>query len=295
MPHSLVLNLLPASPIPAGYLTGKHLHALFLTLVSSVDQALGDRLHEQKASKAFTISPLQVLGNRLKVSGNREQGRGNKKTVPCHLSPVTSLLQWNHSRPIPAGTPCWWRISLLDDALFAQLSQLWLNLNPAHPWHLGPADLQITSILGTPQSTQSWANFSPYDQLYDRASEQNRQISFAICTPATFRQGKYDSALPTRECLFNSLLNRWHQYSPIALPDHLIECLFPSFFNIRTEIISDYRGKSIGCVGVVNYRILGEAEPATIKAINALADFALYAGVGRKTAMGMGMVRRVDG
>ncbi|HAT15119.1 MAG TPA: CRISPR-associated endoribonuclease Cas6, partial [Microcoleaceae bacterium UBA11344] len=34
MPHSLVLNLLPQAPIPPGYLTGRHLHALFLTLVS---------------------------------------------------------------------------------------------------------------------------------------------------------------------------------------------------------------------------------------------------------------------
>lgn len=43
MLHSLILNLLPTSPIPPGYLTGKHLHALFLTLVSSVDRELGDR------------------------------------------------------------------------------------------------------------------------------------------------------------------------------------------------------------------------------------------------------------
>ena len=42
MPHSLILNLLPTSPILPGYLAGKQLHALFLTLVSSVDQALGD-------------------------------------------------------------------------------------------------------------------------------------------------------------------------------------------------------------------------------------------------------------
>jgi CRISPR-associated endoribonuclease Cas6 len=28
--------------------------------------------------------------------------------------------------------------------------------------------------------------------------------------------------------------------------------------------------------------------------MNVLADFALYAGVGRKTTMGMGMVRRID-
>jgi len=43
MPHSLVLNLLPQFPIYPNYLTGRHLHTLFLTLVSSVDKTLGDR------------------------------------------------------------------------------------------------------------------------------------------------------------------------------------------------------------------------------------------------------------
>ena len=63
MPHSLVLNLLPQSPIFPQFLTGRHLHALFLTLVSSVDKKLGDRLHESTADKAFTLSPLQVQFN----------------------------------------------------------------------------------------------------------------------------------------------------------------------------------------------------------------------------------------
>jgi CRISPR-associated endoribonuclease Cas6 len=84
MPHSLVLNFVPASPIPTGYLTGKHLHALFLTLVSSVDRELGDRLHEQKTEKAFTLSPLQI------------------SQKPSHE------LLWEHCQEIPAGKPCWW-------------------------------------------------------------------------------------------------------------------------------------------------------------------------------------------
>ncbi|MBD2093485.1 CRISPR-associated endoribonuclease Cas6 [Microcoleus sp. FACHB-1515] len=271
MPHSLVLNLQPRSPIPSGYLTGKHLHALFLTLVSSVDRALGDRLHEQKTDKAFTLSLLQV--------GNRSQ-RGDR-------------LQWEHHRAIPAGTPCWWRISLLDDTLFGHLTPLWLNLNPSHSWHLGSADLQITSVLGTAQSTQPWANFSSYAQLYEQASDQLRQISIAICTPATFRQGKYDSALPTRECIFNSLLNRWNRYSNIPFQEPLTECLFPSYFDLQTELVNHPDGKFAGCVGTISFRILGDVGLETIKQINTLADFAIYSGVGRKTPMGMGMVRRV--
>ena len=41
MPHSLVVNFMPKTPIYPEYLTGRHIHALFLTLVSSVDQELG--------------------------------------------------------------------------------------------------------------------------------------------------------------------------------------------------------------------------------------------------------------
>lgn len=269
MPHSLVLNLAPTSPISAKYLTGKHLHALFLTLVSSIDRSLGDRLHEQKIEKAFTLSPLQIEG---RVSVDRS-------------------LQWEHKQFIPAGTPCWWRVSLLDDALFGHLTPLWLNLNPIHP-RLGSANLQIISILGTARSTQPWANYCSYPQLFEQASDSTRQLTFRLCTPATFRQGKYDSALPTRESVFQSLLNRWNRYSGMTFPEALMDCLFPSFFDIRTELVSDRNSKWAGCVGTIAYRILGDVDPAAVKQLNALADFALYAGVGRKTPMGMGMVRR---
>ncbi|HEY9631826.1 MAG TPA: CRISPR-associated endoribonuclease Cas6 [Coleofasciculaceae cyanobacterium] len=277
MPHSLVLNLVPASPIYPQFLTGRHLHALFFSLVSHVDRELGDRLHSEKTEKAFTLSPLQVV--RSPNSGVRSQN---------------STLQWEHTKAIPTGTPCWWRISLLDDTLFSKLTHLWLNLNPNHPWHLGPADLHITSILGTPQSTQPWANAISYSQLYDRASQSDRQISFTLATPTAFRQGQYDTALPTRDCVFNSLLNRWNKYSGIELSNFSIESIFPSFFNIGTEIAADSRSKFIGCVGEISYRLMGDVEPLQIKQINALADFALYAGIGRKTPMGMGMVRRLN-
>jgi CRISPR-associated endoribonuclease Cas6 len=272
MPHSLILNLQPRSPIYPNFLTGKHLHALFLTLVSSVDQQLGDRLHEQKTEKTFSLSPLQTSQR-----------------------PDRDRLQWDYQHPVAVGKSCWWRIALLDDALFTRLTPLWLNLNPAHAWHLGAADLVITSVLGTPQSTQPWANFSSYAQIYEQASEEARQVVLNFSTPATFRQGKYDSALPTQECVFNSLLNRWNRHSGMTFPETLVQYLFPSFFNLQTELVNHPDGRWAGCVGTIGFRILGDASGETIKQINTLADFAMYSGVGRKTPMGMGMVRRVKG
>ncbi|TAE61385.1 MAG: CRISPR-associated endoribonuclease Cas6 [Nostocales cyanobacterium] len=271
MPHSLILNITPQTPIYPNFLTGRHYHALFLNLVSSVDRKLGDYLHESNADKAFTLSPLQIQ-NRNKTQFN--------------------TLQYNHKNPIPAGSPCWWRISLLDDKLFSQLTPLWLNLNPQHPWHLGSANLFITSIQGTPQSSQPWANVCTYPLLYQQASETERIINFIFSTPVAFRQGGFDNVLPTRESVFNSLLNRWNKYSEIELNNIPLESIYPSAFNIRTEVISNYENKFIGCLGEISYRILGNVEAIRIKQINALADFALYTGVGRKTTMGMGMIRR---
>ncbi|HEY9801802.1 MAG TPA: CRISPR-associated endoribonuclease Cas6 [Leptolyngbyaceae cyanobacterium] len=272
MPHSLVLNLVSQSPIYPEFLTGRHLHALFLTLISSVDKALGDYLHSANADKAFTLSPLQI---------QRQQ------------KPNYYTLQFVHQKLIPAGIPCWWRVSLLDDTLFNKLTPLWLNLNPENPWHLGSANLYITRIQVTPQSTQPWANACTYEQLYEQASDSDRNLNLAFATPVSFRQGGYDTVLPAKESVFNSLVSRWNKYSGIEIANISLESVYPSAFNIKTEVVSNYESKFIGCVGTISYRILGDVEPLAIKQMNTLANFALYAGLGRKTTMGMGMARRV--
>lgn len=267
MPYSLVLNLLPRSPIPKTHLNGHHLHALFLELVHSVDPELAKTLHQQSSEKAFTLSPLQV------------DSRSN-------------VLKFQYDRAIPEGSVCWWRISLLDETLFGKLAHLWLTLNPEQAWQLGASELQVVSVLGTPQSDQSWANFVPYPQLYDQASDQNRHIHLRFFTPTAFRVTDYDCALPTKELVFQSLLRRWNKYSLIPFTQDLINPIYPSFFKIQTSMVMDRRSKFIGCLGDITFQILGEVDPVMIRQINTLADFAFFAGVGRKTPMGMGMVRR---
>ncbi|MGK7924301.1 MAG: CRISPR-associated endoribonuclease Cas6 [Spirulina sp.] len=276
MPHSLVLNLVPQTTIYPNFLTGRHYHALFLTLVTAVDRNLGDRLHQDTSNKAFTLSPLQVVGGKpLKKQGK----------------PPTRL-QWQQSRAIAAGTPCWWRVSLLDDTLFGRLTSLWLQLDLDKPWRLGSADLHLTSILGTPQPAQPWANASSYLQLYEGASDRDRALTFCFATPTAFRQGRQDTAMPTPDLIFRSLLRRWNLYSPMTFPELPLESLFPSSFEIRTECVADSRSKFIGCTGSVTYKLFGDIPAEQIKQFNTLADFALYCGIGRKTTMGMGMVRR---
>ncbi|WP_448570956.1 CRISPR-associated endoribonuclease Cas6 [Trichothermofontia sp.] len=301
MPYSLVLNLWPESPIPPGFTSGKHLHALFLGLVSRIDRELGNDLHANERNKSFTLSPLQVL-----QPPRSKPIPKNSKFKIQHSNQHSKFLTWHYTQPIAPGTPCWWRISLLDDGLFSRLTPLWLNLNSQQPWHLGPANLHITSILGTPQSRQPWANFCPYAQLYEQASETDGPFTLQFYTPTAFRQGKYDAAMPTPDRVFRSLLRRWNHYSGLEFSPEIVTAIQTSYFDIHTEVVTDPRApfqhtgatinpanQFIGCVGKVTYQVLDHIQTQTLKQINTLADFALYAGVGRKTPMGMGMVRRV--
>ncbi len=303
MPHSLVLNLLPESLIPPGFTSGKHLHALFLNLVSSIDREMGNNLHANERNKSFTLSPLQApqaLRSKPYLKQSNSKIKNSKRN--------SQLLTWHYGQPIAPGTPCWWRISLLDDRLFSRLTSLWLNLNSQQPWHLGPAKLHLVGIQGTPESDQPWANFCPYAQLYEQASDTDRKLTLQFYTPTAFRQGKYDTALPTPDRVFSSLLRRWNHYSGLQFPLDIVTVIQTSYFDIRTEIVTDLcvqfqhtdatvnasnvSNQFIGCVGKVTYQVLDRIEGQTLKQINALADFALYAGVGRKTSMGMGMARR---
>lgn len=269
MPYSLVINFTNTTDIPRGYTSGKHLHALFLNLVNSIAPTLSEYLHRSSSNKDFTISSLQI--NR-----NHKQNQ----------------LTWDKSKQdIKKGSNCWWRITLLDDNLFGKLTPLWLNINPQKPFHLGSGELQITSILSS-NNSHPWANACSYQDIYNNASQSDRNLNFKIYTPTAFRQGKYDIFLPTAELVFSSLLKRWNKYSNLPLENINFEHIYPALFNLKTEIIFNEKDKFIGCVGDINYKILGETDLSLIKQINILADYAFYSGIGRKTTMGLGIMNR---
>jgi CRISPR-associated endoribonuclease Cas6 len=266
MPHSLVFNLTPKSTIQPEHLTGKHLHALWLTLISHIDRDLGNTFHSDTASKPFTLSPLQI----------------HDRPIAC-----------NYRNPIKPGTPCWWRVTLLDETLFSRLMPLWLNLNADRIWHLDAAELTISSVFGTTQSGHPWASACTYAELYALSSDRDRDVTLEFATPTTFRQGKYDTALPTPESVFRGVLKKWNCYSEIEILPEVLEVLSPQKFELKTRYMAVGYSKILGAVGQITYKIVGEVEPIVIQQLNSLANYTLYAGVGRKTTMGLGMTRRL--
>ncbi|MEM9803902.1 MAG: CRISPR system precrRNA processing endoribonuclease RAMP protein Cas6 [Cyanobacteria bacterium P01_D01_bin.56] len=278
MPESLVINLVSESTIPLQYLRGHHLRRLFLTLASAVDSTLGQRL---QTNPAFTLSPLQAstqsttaVASNLKFLMSRQQ---------LEMAPFAN-------ESIPAGTHCWWRIALLDDELFAHFSSRLAKVASRQPWYLGPGRLRITNFL--PANIPDWTSHASYSQLYQQASDINRELPFKLLTPAVFHQGHYESPLPTRDAIFHGLRKCWNRYSGLVFAPDIVTPIMANTFSLKTTSLALGNNEAIvACLGTIVFQISPTADSLIVKRINALANFSRYCGVGYKTPLGLGIVR----
>lgn len=65
-------------------------------------------------------------------------------------------------------------------------------------------------------------------------------------------------------------------------------------FRLTTEFVHTSKEKAAGFMGKVAYRIPETVDEESKRRINALADFAFYSGVGKRTDRGMGQARRKE-
>ncbi|MGD1949323.1 MAG: CRISPR-associated endoribonuclease Cas6 [Leptolyngbyaceae cyanobacterium] len=282
MPESLVINLVPESTIPLQYLKGHHLHRLFLALVSAVDVNLGQSLQTHKRY-AFTLSPLQI------ASQSQATVARNLKFLLPRQQLESTIFQYAN-RSVPAGAHCWWRISFLDDGLFEHISSRLERVTARQPWYLGPARLHITNF--APANMPEWIGQSTYQQLYEEASDGDRNITFQLATPAIFRQDDHESPLPTRDAVFHGLRKCWNRYSGLVFAPDIVTPISAKTFNLRTVTLPVSNNKSvIGCLGNLTFQIAETTDPVVIKRINALTNFSRYGGIGCKTHLGLGVVR----
>lgn len=113
-------------------------------------------------------------------------------------------------------------------------------------------------------------------------------IELAFLTPTSFKQGKNIQPFPLPELVFNSLWRRWNIFAPEKLQFPPIEWNgVVSAYELKTYAMKMEGGAEIGAEGTIRYRFT-DSEQAKIATI--LAQFACFAGIGRKTAMGMGQV-----
>lgn len=149
-------------------------------------------------------------------------------------------------------------------------------------------------------SEHGWAGRATYGELLGRAlargMEANRTISLELATPLAFRTRGMNMPLPLPALLFGSLAERWNTFSPYPLPGDVRrvaeeEVAVSSFVLMSAQSMYKDGGLQIGGYGRIKYRYLGKDRQAAV-ALDALAEFARYSGVGIKTTAGMGQCRR---
>jgi len=276
MPFSFVLQGYPQNDVPVAHVQGPMVQAMFLSLIQQVDPALSQRLHDESSYRPYTLSPLGL------VKENRD--------FQEYWLPRDQILQM--------GTPCYVRITFLDDGLFPTFNSYFLNrLEPT--FRLGETAFAVTNILCGPDDSEGWGKYLSYAELIDGALRHNRrQIKLRFFTPTSFSAGRIDLPLPLPRLVFRSYKKRFEAFFQVAfLPDFEEQVEFHTGISnlkaVHTEIIRTKHVSLIGFTGTVTYEIHRDAPPELVFQMNLLADYAFFCGTGKKTTVGMGQTMRI--
>jgi CRISPR-associated endoribonuclease Cas6 len=271
---SLVLTLTPlefetGKPLPRWW--GRAAHSLLLRLVAQSDPALANDLHEEQGLRPFTASTLM----------GRFPNHALDRVQPYHLR-FTAL-----SQPVA---------SILLNAI-----QPGGGLAPGAVVELDELHFRIEAAVYDP-TLHPWAAASNYQQLGAAhllaANPAPRRVALQLTSPTTFHKDGRMLPLPLPELVINSLADRWNSYASIAFPAEVrryaAECLAVERFDLESRVvITKGGGIKVGAVGSVVFISLNY-DRYWMSLVSALAAYALFAGVGQATSMGLGQCRQLS-
>jgi CRISPR-associated endoribonuclease Cas6 len=187
------------------------------------------------------------------------------------------------------------RITLLDGGyLWHCLSTLFLEGGPCTV-QLGEATLLLTRLISTADATD-WARKTTWQEL--ASPPHVREITLSFTSPTAFHTNERSFILvPEPRLVWGSLIRTWNCYAPATLsltPAVLGEILTNEITilscNLSTRTLQYPKYPQKGFLGTCTYRLPEDVKHAV--QLTGLAAFAHFAGVGYKTTMGMGQVRR---
>jgi len=267
---SLVITVRPTQPVTVPGHLGRAAHALLLRWLDEANPDLARRWHDLDGPKPFTCSSL-VGAERL----------------------------LNNSRQLVPQQTYWLRLTSLDpsisDVLLARQNE-------------PPAEIELDGValavenMTTDPAIHSWAGTASYEQIaapYLLAREQApRRLRLALFSPTAFRQHDMNMPIPMPDLVFGGLADRWNAFSPIAVSPEVRRyceaCVALNTFRLRSRALPmKDNSLQVGTVGHVGY-VTVNYDRYWMGVMALLADFALYAGIGRMTTAGMGQARRIE-
>lgn len=283
---SCVITLQPTEPATVPIDLGRATHSWFLSQVQKADTALAERLHEPNATRPFTVSALRGVGP-------ASQGQ-------VALTPEREY---------------WLRVTSFEPELSQQLVE---EVVPALPGEVRLAETAF-ALKGATCDPQEhpWAGQTTFEALAQEhllgARGPDRKLTLRFASPTTFRrtegeasltddQGRayrvagHNVPLPLPGLVFDSYLQRWNAFAPVALhPDlkrYAQECLAISRYRLQTLLAEFGAARQVGFVGSCQFMAL-VPDPYWLRLLNLLAAFAFYAGTGQRTTMGLGQTKQI--
>lgn len=225
--------------------------------------------------------------------------------------PTQSIL-----RKVQAGDEAWIRFAGLSDEVIDHMREIAMDMPP----QLEIDKNQFWEVVEAPiwdARLHPWAGRSTYGKLSEIPYEMKppSEIRFEFATPTTFKSSGNWVPLPHPMLVFGSLDRKWCALAPES---YQTSVLLPTFIEIMLPLvdfdcqITMSRGKKRldipGFVGDAIYHIRRDTEAVTLfsnairefgegyvddlsRSLYSLSEFAFFAGIGSKCAMGMGMSR----
>ena len=245
-------------PLP---MVSRAIHAYVLGIIGGHHPELAQRLHEENGVPSFSVGCL-----------------------PDTNRPTGLLL----------------RIASLDD----ELSRVFHDLEPQSvpALELAGISLKLTNII-CPEDDDQRTGSTSYHELYNdgiaRARGGQTEIGLRFITPTSFRLAgsRLNMPLPWPKLVFQSLVNKWNRFSPITIEvnwEDLDRHVSIARHRLKTRMIDFGCYKQVGFMGECYYIIARQAGGHLLQTLHTLGEFAVYSGVGAKTTMGMGQVRRIE-
>jgi CRISPR-associated endoribonuclease Cas6 len=230
---------------------------------------------------------------------------------------TSGLMQIGKTTPIhgklKVGAEAWLRVTGLTADICAKLEAF--RVAPPQYIELDRTPWEIVSILW---ESQPWGAVSTHQTLMFTAQKLPipTHIHLEFASPTTFRSDGMNLPVPLPHLVFNSLANRWAEITGATLRDKTLWNAFTRYHimlnkhDTQTEMVRvKDGGKEIGFTGTAVYEFKRKNEalerenpsleaeiqadyPNLCRVASVLADYAQFAGVGRKTTTGMGMTRR---
>lgn len=243
--------------------TGKKIHSVFLKMIREINESLSEKLHDDDTYKSFTVSSL------LGLAIDKE-----------------SEIYINKNYYI--------RFTILDNNLFKKIAtNLFQKQMFKSDIKLENISFKVERVLYDNTKSQ-WAGIFDLNKIIHK-EDFSKQITMRFYTPTLFKSGDKFNTKPEIRLIFTGLLRKYNKYSAYKLDESLIH----EFENIvvkedKTKLrkVQMKNGYFIGFTGNLTIEIQSE-NIELIKMINILSEFAFYAGVGYKTTMGLGQVKRV--